>query len=87
MNVASAFDRKKAGPLWLLSILQEPGHSDRPFALCREKLVFGALNRTIEADESGQEWKQSHQRPGQGPTFGDCSGGNPSAEGDDTYRD
>jgi hypothetical protein len=35
-------------------------------APCREKLVFGALNRTIEADESGQEWKQSHQRPDQG---------------------
>ena len=30
---------------------------------CREKLVFGALNRMIEADESGQDWKQSHQRP------------------------
>src|SRR5882724_9452079 len=56
-------------------------------APCREKLVFGALNRTIEADESGQEWKQSHQRPDQGPTFGDCSGNNPSAEGDDAYRD
>src|SRR5712664_352995 len=32
-------------------------------APCREKLVFGALNRTIEADESSQEWKQSHLRP------------------------
>jgi hypothetical protein len=41
----------------------------------------------IEADESGQEWKQSHQRPDQGPTFGDCGGSNPSAEGDDAYRD
>jgi hypothetical protein len=56
-------------------------------APCREKLVFGALNRIIEADESGQEWKQSHQRPNQGPTFGDCGGSNPSAEGDDAYRD
>ena len=54
---------------------------------CQEKLVFGALNRIIEADESGQEWKQSHQRPDQGPTFGDCGGSNPSAEGDDAYRD
>src|ERR1700674_2097244 len=32
-------------------------------------LVFGALNRTIEADETGQERKQSHQRPDQGPTL------------------
>src|SRR6266852_8931737 len=56
-------------------------------APCQEKLVFGALNRTIEADESGQEWKQSHQRPDQGPTFGDGGGSNPSAEGDDAYRD
>jgi hypothetical protein len=56
-------------------------------APCQEKLVFGVLNRTIEADESGQQWKQSHQRPDQGPTFGDCGGSNPSAEGDDAYRD
>jgi hypothetical protein len=52
-------------------------------APCREKLVFRALSRIIKADESGQEWKQSHQRPDQGPTFGDCGGSNPSAEGDD----
>src|SRR5258705_7788239 len=70
----------------LLSILQEPGRSARLLAAsppCREKLVFGALNRIIEANESGQEWKQSHQRPDQGPAFGDCGGSNPSAEGDD----